>query len=59
MKEFFYIDRAGRLLGSVMACNFRDAHAWLGLQGIPYHSVSMHKPRTRKSRDRRLATAWA
>lgn len=55
MTEFYYLDRKGRLLGSVMAITFRDAHAWLGIQGIEYHSVTRHRPRVRKSRDRRIA----
>lgn len=47
MSEFYYLDRDGRLLGSVMACTFRDAHAWLGMQGIAYHTVTKFKPRAR------------
>ncbi len=44
MKEFFYLDARGRLLGSVMAFTFRDAHAWLGEQCIRYTSVTQFKP---------------
>jgi len=57
MIEFFYVDSDGRLLGSVMAHNFSDAHRWLGHQGIRYHSVTKFRPRTRKGRDRRLTMA--
>ena len=55
MIEFYYVDREGRELGSVHAASFRDAHSWLGHQGISYHEVTKFKPRVRKSRDRRLA----
>lgn len=54
MTEFFYLDRGGRLLGSVMAFTFRDAHVWLAMQGIRYDTVTKFKPRKRKARDRRL-----
>lgn len=47
MSEFYYLDRDGRLLGSVMAHTFRDAHAWLGMQGITYHTVTRYKPKVR------------
>lgn len=57
MMEFFYLDREGRLLGSLQAFTFRDAHAWLAMQNITYHSVTKHRPRVRKARDRRLAMA--
>lgn len=53
MTEFYYLDSDGRLLGSIMAFTFRDAHAWLAMQGIRYHSVTKYPPRVRKSRDRR------
>jgi hypothetical protein len=55
MTEYFYLDAKGRMLGSLMAWNFRDAHAWLARQGISYHEVTKFKPRVRKGRDRRLA----
>ena len=55
MTEFFYLDRHGRLLGSLQAFNFRDAHAWLTRQGIEYHEVTKFRPRVRKARDRRIA----
>ena len=57
MMEFYYMDRDGRLLGSLQAFTFRDAHAWLAMQGIVYHTVTKHKPRVRKGRERRLALA--
>lgn len=57
MTEFFYVDREGVLLGSVMAFTFRDAHAWLAMQNIRYHEVTRFKPRKRKSRDRRFVSA--
>lgn len=52
--RFAELERAGSLLVSLMAFTFRDAHAWLGSMGISYHTVTKHKPRRRKSRDRRL-----
>ncbi|WP_164490739.1 hypothetical protein [Rhizobium sp. Leaf383] len=55
MTEFFYLDRHGRLMGSLMAFNFRDAHSWLTRQGVTYHEVTKFKPRVRKGRDRRVA----
>lgn len=54
MIQFYYLDREGRELGSINAISFRDAHAWLGHQGIAYHEITKFKPRLRKSRDRRL-----
>lgn len=57
MIEFWYLDRQGRVLGSVMAHTFADAHKWLGYQQISYHEVTKFRPRVRKSRDRRLALA--
>jgi hypothetical protein len=55
MTEFYYLDREGRLLGSLQAFTFRDAHAWLAMQGIPYHVVTKFRPKVRKGRERRLA----
>jgi predicted alpha-1,6-mannanase (GH76 family) len=57
MTEYFYLDRDGRLLGSVNAFTFRDAHAWLAMQNIRYDTVTKFRPRKRKARDRRLALA--
>ncbi len=56
MIEYFYLDREGRELGSVMAHSFRDAHAWLSGEGITYHTVSTHQPR-QKARWKRC-TKW-
>lgn len=57
MIEFYYVDRYGRELGSVMAFTFADAHRWLAMQDIEYHEVTKFRPRKRKSRDRRLQSA--
>ncbi len=57
MTEFFYVDRHGQLLGSVMAFTFRDAHAWLAMEGVTYHEITKFPPRRRKGRARRLASA--
>lgn len=54
MIEFFYVDRYGRLLGSIHAHTFKDAHAWLGHQGIAYHEITKFRPRVRKRRERRI-----
>ncbi len=49
MIEFFYLDRHGRLLGSLMAYTFSDAHAWLGRQGVVYAELTKFRPgRVRK-----------
>ncbi|CDZ65544.1 Hypothetical protein NGAL_HAMBI2605_38170 [Neorhizobium galegae bv. orientalis] len=57
MTEYFYLDVHGRMLGSLQAWSFRDAHAWLARQGIVYHEITKFRPRTRKARDRRLTSA--
>lgn len=57
MTEYYYLDSRGRLLGSLMAFTFRDAHAWLAKQGISYDTVTKFRPRVRKSRERRLREA--
>jgi hypothetical protein len=54
MTEFWYLDSEGRMLGSLQAFSFRDAHAWLSLQGIAYDKVTKFKPRVRKGRERRI-----
>jgi hypothetical protein len=54
MTEFWYLDLSGRVLGSVQAFSFRDAHAWLTMQGVSYHTVTKFRPRQRKSRERRI-----
>lgn len=54
MTEFFYLDADGRELGSIMAYTFKDAHAWLAMQGVSYHSLTKFRPRLRKGRSRRL-----
>lgn len=54
MMEFWYLDAASRVLGSVMAYTFSDAHKWLASQGIRYHSVTKFEPRARKGRERRI-----
>jgi len=55
MTEFWYLDSAGQVLGSVMAFSFSDAHAWLAREGVTYKSVTKFKPRVRKGRERRIA----
>ena len=55
MTEYWYLDVTGRVLGSLQAWTFRDAHAWLTRQGIAYHTVTKYQPRVRKSRERRVA----
>jgi len=54
MTEFFYLDADGRELGSIMAYTFKDAHAWLAMQGVSYHSLTKFRPRVRKARTRRI-----
>jgi hypothetical protein len=54
MMEIWYLDAAGRVLGSLQAFSFRDAHAWLARQGINYASVTKYPPRVRKGRERRI-----